>query len=409
MNKLAQFLGAQEPLFDRSLEQLEDRSGKMGVDAKLIAEIAEKVADRTKQLKLTAEASAPELYSALTALVKHHDEHLAKALGGQDPTNIAEMIPLIIARIKQADLPRRGFFLKLDKAKAMLAATPPPAIMARLGYGDVTAMLEEENIYELFLALRFAEEPDWLNAFDAKYAELAASDFEERDVELVLFSAEKWGDVAEHFIAKKKHNITHSKELGAIAVMPMTATHMRGITLKVLPLLAHYYNEIHLYSAYFKLLRTKANFGEIVARTLIADTPKVSIMAGQTIHWRVIQRYYGKLPNEHHPEIFQPHLQPEDLHWRRAEDVLYQIDPELDFWRDLDYVGVLKGDDIISFNLMDVSLSYSNETPFDKRELYHFRESLWNEIFARYLGRKVLEDQLLNHLDNELVAPEKLV
>ena len=46
-------------------------------------------------------------------------------------------------------------------------------------------------------------------------------------------------------------------------------------------------------------------------------------MAGSHVHWRVIQRYFGKLENEYHPEIFEPHVQPEDLHWRKAEEALY--------------------------------------------------------------------------------------
>jgi len=136
----------------------------------------------------------------------------------------------------------------------------------------------------------------------------------------------------------------------------------------------------------------------------------VKIADNAQIHWRVIQRYFGKLPNEKHPEEFEPHVQPEDLHWRRAEDVLYDIDPELKFWQSLDYVGVFKGPahDAVTFNLMDVALSYSNEIPYADRYLYHFRESLWNEVFARYLGEKVLEQQLLDKLDNAVIKPEVL-
>jgi hypothetical protein len=57
---------------------------------------------------------------------------------------------------------------------------------------------------------------------------------------------------------------------------------------------------------------------------------------------------------------------------------------------------------------LDVSFSYSNEIPFKDRYLYHFRESLWNEVFARYFGQKTLEDQLLVKLDNAVVSPERL-
>jgi hypothetical protein len=57
---------------------------------------------------------------------------------------------------------------------------------------------------------------------------------------------------------------------------------------------------------------------------------------------------------------------------------------------------------------MDISLSYSNDIKYADRYLYHFRESLWNEVFARYFGEKILEQQLLEKLDNAVVKPESL-
>ena len=408
MSTIGRFLQAKEPLFDHALFQLEHDSGRKGVDVKLAAEIAQTAAKRTKQLGLTADASGEELYAALLGQVKQHDDHLAHAIGGTDPSDLAEMIPLIVKAAEAAPLPKDGWFLKTDKAAAMLRSHPPVAVMERLGYHLVSQMLEHEDIYELFLSLRFAEDPDWLNGFDALYSSLTAADFEPRRIKVVPFDRAKWGDIAEHFIAKKRHNITHSKEMGAIAVMPMTEDRMTGVTLKVMPLLFHYFNEIRLYSSFFKLMQTKKNFGQIVAETLIADPAHVSLSDHGQIHWRVIQRYFGKLTNEVHPEIFQPHVQPEDLHWRRAEEVLYEIDPELEFWRGLDFVAVLKDQDTVTFNLMDVSLGYSNGIGYADRYLYHFRESLWNEVFARYMGEKVLEQQLLEKLDNAVIKPEKL-
>ncbi len=408
MNKLAEFLGAKEPLFERSLEQLEERTGKTGVDAALIAEIAGKAADRMKRLGLAADAPGPAIYEALLHKVEQDNERVAKLIGGRDHTSVPEMVPLIVEKIRHMGLAMGGYFLKEDVARAMIVKHPPEQIMARLGYKDAGEMVERESIKEIYVALRFAQDPDWLNAFDEDYHTLTTADFEERDIEIVIFDPAKWGDIAEHFIAKKRHNITHSKELGVIGVMPMTATHMRGLTLKDLPQILHYYNEIRLYSAFFKLMKPKKDFGQIVATTLVADPAHVTIMSSQRIHWRVIQRYYGKLPKEHHPEQFEPHVQPEDLHWRKTEEILYDIDPELEFWQDLDYVAVLRAAGPVTLSLMDVSYSYSNEIAYPERYFYHFRESLWNEIFARYFGQKVLEDQLLNRLDNELIKPETL-
>jgi hypothetical protein len=410
VSTIGRFLQAKEPLFDHALHQLELLSHQKGVDIKLAAEIAETAAHRIKKLGLGQDATGAEIYAALIKRVGEHDDHLARAIGGTDPSNLTEMIPLIVKAAEAAPLPKDGWFLKHDKAKEMLRRMPPMAIMDRLGHHLVSRLLEEEDIYEIFLALRFVETPEFLNDFDRLYLDLTAADFEPRRIKVVQFSANKWGDVAEHFIQKKRHNITHSKEMGAIAVMPMRETHMTGVTLKVMPLLFHYFNEIRLYSSFFKLMQSKENFGAIVSDTLIADPAHVKITDGANIHWRVIQRYFGKLTNETHPEIFEPHLQPEDLHWRRAEEVLYDIDPELKFWEDLDFVAVLKGHayDVVTFNLMDISLGYSNGISYPERYLYHFREALWNEVFARYMGEKVLEEQLLEKLNNAIVKPETL-
>lgn len=408
MTNLAKLLAAKEPLFDHALMQLEQKTGKSGADAMLTAEIAQRASAALKALGLSSDSTPEDIYDGLIRQVKSHDEHLAAAIGGMDPANLAEMIPKIVKKVSEIDLPKDGFFIKTSVGADLLRQNPPQKIMSRLGYTDIEAMLKRENIYELHLALRFAESGDWLNQFNAQYTKLAPSDFEKRDIQLVSFDPGKWGDIAHHFIQKKLHNITNSKEMGAIAVMPMTISEMPGITLKVLPLIIHYFNEIRLYSAFFKLISPKSNFGQIVAETLIADTPNIPIVVGTKIHWRVIQRYFGKLKDEPHPEIFEPHVHPEDLHWRKAEEVLYEIDPELKFWQDLDFVGILKGDEIVSFNLMDVALSYSNELSFSDRYIYHFRESLWNEIFARYLGQKTLQTQLLEKLDNAIIAPENL-
>jgi uncharacterized protein (TIGR00730 family) len=96
------------------------------------------------------------------------------------------------------------------------------------------------------------------------------------------------------------------------------------------------------------------------------------------------------------------------LHWRKAEAMLAQLDPQMKFWEGLDFVGRLYDGAPVALNLMDVSLAYSNGEDYEHRYFYHFRESLWNEIFMRYMGHKNLEQQILNQLDNDMVAPEKL-
>ena len=307
MSTIGRFLQAKEPLFDHALTQLEAESHNKGVDVKLAAELAQKAAAHMKKLGLEPDATGPELYDALVRRAATDDARLARVIGGTHPDDLAEMIPLITKTAENAPLPKDGWFLKESKAREMLSKNPPLAIMDRLGHHTISSLLDGEDIYELFLALRFAQDPAWLNAFDAEYRVLTPADFENRKIRVVTFAMSKWGDIAEHFIAKKRHNITHSKEMGAIAIMPMIEARMTGVTLKALPLLFHYFNEIRLYSSFFKLMQDKKDFGHIIADTLIADPSHVKLTERGHIHWRVIQRYFGKLTGEKHPEVFEPH------------------------------------------------------------------------------------------------------
>jgi len=411
MSKLiSNLLGATEPMFSIAIKQLEQASGKQGVDVRLTAEIIGQVHQKTKELGLDPnDTTGKELYSALLAKFKKHDLHLAKTIGATDPEDAQQLMPLIKQAAEAVKSPRKVWVLKKSIAKDFLKKTPPPNIMKRLGYKSIDSMLKNENIFEIYGALRFAESPEWLNKFDAQYDNLVPSFFEERDIEIVSMPADRWSDVAEEFVHKKKHNITHVKEMGIILMLPITQQKIPGLSTTVLALLFHYTNEIRLYSAYFKLQQVKPDFAEIFIDTLIADPASAAVMAGQKIHWRVIQRYFGKFEGkEYHPEIFEPHVQPEDLHWRKAEDLLYKLDPELGWWRDLDYVGAVRSGRPVTFNLMDIAVSFSNQTPYKNREIYHFRESLWNEVFERYMGEKALEQQVLKQLNNSMIDPDSI-
>lgn len=406
---LRDLLDAKEPLFSLALKQLEMSSGQPGTDARLIGEIYEKANDRIRKLGLDpSDSTGKEIYQALLARMAQDNERLAKQIGGKDADNIRHMVPHIVKAAAQVKTNRSCWVLKHSVAKNLLRKMPPKKLMEHLGYRSIDSMLKQENIDEIYTALRFSEGGEWLNEYNEMFKHITPSDFEIRDINVVVMDHDKYVDLAEKFVIKKLHNVTHTKEMGVIVIVPMRQETMRGITLKTLPLIFHYVNEIRLYSAFFKLKQVEKNFGETVVETLIADTGKAAIMAGQRVHWRVIQRYFGKLKDEAHPEAFEPHVHPEDLHWRKAEDMLYELDDKMQFWEDMDYVGLMFEELPLAFNLVDVSFAYSNQEAYENRYSYHFRESLWNEIFMRYMGHKNLEDQILNQLDNDMIAPEML-
>lgn len=409
-NLLSKLLGAEEPFFSLAIRQLEESSGRPSMDVRLMSEIIQTVQAKLKQLGLdSADTTGEELYYALLHKIKLHDEHLAKHIGGSDPLDAPQLLPLIKRAIEKSDVPRSAWVIKKSVAKRLLHQTPPEKVMKHLGYSSVESMTKRESLGEIYGALRFAETPGWLRKFNKTYKQLQQSDFESRDIEIIILDKERWGGLAGQFTNKKRYNITHLKELGSVVLLPPPQDKIVGFTISTLPIALHYINEIRLYSSYFKLQQVKPDFGKIVARTLNEDSEPAAEMAGSKVHWRIVQRHYGRPEHLGHPEIFHPHVQPEDLYWRRAEEQLYKINPELRFWRDLDYVGVLLGDDLpVSFNLMDNSMNYYLAVPYDERINFHMRASLWNELYMRYMGEKVLETQILQQLDKNMLAADRL-
>lgn len=407
---LRDLLDAEEPLFSKALQQLEEVSGRPAADTKLIGDITQMAHESLHTLGLNPVVSTgEEIYHALLGRVEKDIARLTTVIGAKDSDDVRHLVPYMIKAADEVDFNRKVFVLKREKAKEFLRQMPPEQLMKKLGHDTVDAMFEHEDFDEIYTALRFSEGADWLNKYNELFETVTPSDYEMRDIRILAMDHDKYVDLAEHFVQKKLHNVTHTKEMGTIVVVPMHAEKMRGLVLKTLPLLLHYLNEIKLYSAFFKLKSAKPHFGKTVVETLIADPGTASQMAGQRIHWRVIQRYLGRHKEDSIETIaFEPHVQPEDLHWRRAEDLLYQIDPELEFWKDRDYVALMYDGFPVAFNLFDVSFAYSNKEPYEGRYAYHFRESLWNEIFVRYMGFKNLAAQVLEQLDNDMIAPEKL-
>lgn len=407
---LSDLLDAEEPTFTTAIRQLEELTGRTGADTKLIGDIIGMAHQSLRALGLNPAASTgEEVYQALMGRVEQDIARLTKVIGATDSDDVRHMVPFMIDAANKVKFNRTVFVLKREKAKEFLRTMPPKNLMEHLGYGTVDEMIAGEDFDEIYTALRFSEGPEWLNKYNELFKTVTPSDYEERDLRILQMDHDKYVDLASHFVQKKLHNVTHTKEMGTIVVVPMHVRKMRGLVLKTLPLLLHYMNEVKLYSTFFKLKSAKPHFGATVVNTLIADTGSGTQLVGETIHWRVIQRYLGRHKEDSvEKAAFEPHVQPEDLHWRRAEDLLYQIDPELEFWKDRDYVALNFDGFPVAFNLFDVSFAYSNKESYDGRYAYHFRESLWNEIFVRYLGFKNLATQVLEQLDNEMIAPEKL-
>lgn len=398
---LSQLVGIPEQSLGLQLKQLEIASGTPSIDVRLTAEIIGKVHLRTRALGLDPDDTTPqELYQSLLGLVGKHDQFLVQRIGGSSTTDVADLLPRIRHFISKIPIPKSAWVMKLSVAKRILKSSPPRKVMKHLGYRSVDSLLKRESISELFIGCRLLESKEWQNTLLKKYSKLLPADFENRDIEIILLDGNKWGDACAYVVQASRHNISHLKELGVIAILPLPISRLEGVTIVLLPLILHYMNEIRTYSTYFKIRQVRKDFGHILSETIIHDPARHANMAGQHVHWRTIHRYFGSM-NADFSSLFEPHIQAEDMFWRKAEAVLYKIEPALHFWHDMDFVGSYQPSHIVSFNLIDVAISYVNRLPLTAQQISHMRESLRNELYVRYFGTDTLKKQVLQQLDIE--------
>lgn len=286
---------------------------------------------------------------------------------------------------------------------------PPPNIIKALKYKDVEELLKKEDLVEIFAALRFVETNEWMHkTFDETYKNLIADDFEKRDIELRVLSG-KWLKVAEKFVGKKYHNISHLKELGIIFVIPLKIN-SAGETLRLFSLILHYLHEINFYSKLFESHAKEADFGERLISLLKGEVLEDSTTKGG-LEWLIIQRYLAK-DNENDPRLFVPHINPEALHWKKAEQGISHLgkrfkDIDIEMWLDVDWVGgFFKARDgkekLISFDLVDNIMALVQKEEKIKY-LYHHQEALWNHIFEEYMGVENLEKLMIENFNKGII------
>ncbi len=406
---LSHLLAATEPHFSRAISDLEEATGRKSVDVALTATIVSTVHRKMRELGLDpTDTTGQELYHCLQALVAKHDAFLSKAIGTDAQASASEQLQAIANCANSVDIPRATWAIKHSVLKRLAKANPPKKVMKVLGYRSIDSMLKREPIEELLAAGRCLESATWNKKLVSSYKKLTPGDFETRAIQVVLLSDSRWGKAFDTYIAQSKQNIGHLKEAGIIVILPLPVHHLRGAVITILPLVLHYINEIRMYSTFFKMQQVRPDFGQVVVDALLHDNTSTVKFAGQDVHWRIIQRHFGGQDPERHPELFEPHVQPDDFHWRKAESVLYWLEPALQFWEELDYVAALFGQQIVSLSLLDNAVSYCNGLDYGQQFTGHFQASLWNEIYQQYIGREQFEHQVLEQLNEQVLRPEGL-
>lgn len=405
---LSQSLGAPEPQFGHSIEELERASGRPSADIRLSSEVMQRARSKMAELGLDpSDTTGPELYNALHERLRQDEDKVRDALGLTAEATANNILSGVHKFLQRQDLPQRCFALKHSVGKRFLKKRPPKLAMKALGYRSIDSLLKHEPLPQILALALLCESDSWRRSFRASYATLQPIDFEVRDIAVLFPNSQRWVKASANHVAEARHNIMHFKELGAVVMLPLEEA-VDGLAIASMLLVLHYMNDIRAYSSYLKLQQVRSDFGEIIRSTVDAEPYTSAYMVGQPVPWRMIQQFYGRFKDAYHPDVFEPHVQPEDLAWHHAEDTLAKAVPELKFWQDTQHVCALHEGQPISMNMLDVALSFCNRLHFTDRIVHFVRDRLWHELMMRYLNQENLEAAVSRQLSNELVPEEAL-
>jgi hypothetical protein len=398
-------LGAAEPTFGQSIQELERAGGRPGADIRLSSEMVQQVRSKITELGLDPEdTTGPELYHILHQRLAQDELRVREALQVAEGADSAEILAAVQKFVAGKQVAGTCFALKASVAKQMIKKKPPKLTMKALHYRSIDSMLKHEPVAAIYAAALLVESEAWHHGLYAQYAKLRPSDFEQRRIAVISPKTKRWAAFSAQHVAAFRQNVLSFKELGSVVLLPIPQA-IDGLAITMAVLSLYYMNGIRAYSSFIKLQQVKSNFGVIVGRTATSEPMTTADLAGQPVPWRVIQRYYGRMHHALHPDVFEPHVQPEDLQWHDAEDVLVQLHPALRFWANSEYVCALRDDQPVSLNLLDVALSYCNHLRFADRIVHFVREHLWHELMSRYLHQENLEAAVHQQLSRELLEP----
>lgn len=398
--KLARILRAKPEKIKQMEEKMSALTGKQGVIENLMIENEHRI-NKILEVLGCHDYRAENVSRALITKLQEDDRALYELFKRPSGTTTEGLKTLFNFALELTDI-KPLFLLKLEKAKEFLKTNPPSNIIKALKYKNVDELLQKENLIEVFCALRFVETNEWMHkSFDSFYPGLKPEDFERRKIDLRVLSG-KWLKIAEKFVKKKYHNISHLKELGVIFVIPLKID-TPGETLRLFSLILHYLHEVEFYSKLFE--RASKEFGKKIISLLKGEVLEKTPEKG--MNWLIIQQYLAK-DNPNDPRLFIPHINPEALHWQKAEKDMSNLgerykDIDLEDWLELDWVGGFFREELVSFDLVDTVMALVKKQE-ENKYLYHHQEALWNEIFERYMGDSNLEKILIDNFDKGYVT-----
>jgi len=404
--KLSEYLGVNNIGFLATIRALENSTFSPGIDIKLSLDIENKSRQKIHDLGFDPmDSTNKEIYAGLKHKFLSDSDRIDSAINEFDGKG--DLNSKIITNLKNITSDRNCFVIKHSVVKRQLQNVPPKILLKKLGYRSVDSLIKREPVSVILSAALCVESDTWKSHYYDMYKKLTPSDFEERKIE--IFEPRKtksWTILSNNLLDINQSTVMVSKELGGIVILPVTES-VRGLSSATLIFALDGINSIRVHSVFCKLQQVKEKFGETICNVLLGNPDLLATVAGQEIPWHIIQKFYNRNIEKFPVEIFDPHIQSEDLGLLNIENILSSIGPGLGFWNGSEILASKELSEIVSFNIKDVCINAINNLDFKKRSLEYFREALWTELILRYISEQSLEESIANQLDDKLIEGQE--
>jgi hypothetical protein len=213
---LASLLQQPEETITKAIHELEALNGHPSHDARLLAEISQKVRQKVSQLKLDPDdTTGEELYHSLLSRFKSDSQQLDKALGLEPGGDLNSRLAAATELIKHAEVVPERWALKQAVLCQIFRAHPPTKTMKALHYRSLESMLRRQDLSAVFIAAGYLESATWHKKISRIISQTQSNDFEMRQVRIVNLPE------AVSSIGKGPVNgVINDEALAAVAVWP---------------------------------------------------------------------------------------------------------------------------------------------------------------------------------------------
>lgn len=371
-------------------------SGGNGHDLRLVSDITLARKRALKSLNLDeTDTTSKELFFALRHRAVKTNVELENALDISSTESSTEAISKIIAFIDTLEINRDVWAVKHAVIKQILKKHCPKKTLKLLGLRSIDSVLKRTNANEILALAYQVETVEWKTKLHGYYKKLKPTDFQATTSQVFVVN-----ELRTERLQKGGYNTSHivvpNHETGTIMIVPPAQRFKLDTLALTLALLQTLY-ELRVYSAYFRLISVKDNFGTRLHKALHGGLN--GKIQETEIGWKVLQRHFSHTPATF-KTIEQPHLQHEDVLLVTPLNALVDTIPQMKFWDEYSYVYMADNQHPVSLHLLDVVTNASNELSYENSVHMHLSQQLWEELGLRYLQHEVIQRDTIKRFED---------